>query len=73
MRPPDTIIVDGRAFSWRRLCALRRQQVEAWKKTRPNQPALFELREDARPQPERSAAGRYQEPSLLTWLQESGE
>ncbi len=73
MRPPDTIFVDGRAFSWRRLCTLRRQQVETWKKTRPHQPALFELKQDARPRPERSAAGRYQEPGLLTWQQESRE
>jgi hypothetical protein len=25
----DTFIVDGRAYSWRRLCELRRAQVEA--------------------------------------------
>ena len=32
MAKPDTLIVDGRAFSWQRLCELRREQLEAWKK-----------------------------------------
>jgi hypothetical protein len=27
-----TPFVDGQAFSWQRLCDLRRQQLEAWKK-----------------------------------------
>ncbi len=65
MRPPDTLVIDGHAFSWRRLCQLRRQQVEAWRELRPDQLALFDLKDDARPKPERSAAGRYREPSLL--------
>ena len=70
MKPPDTLVVDGHGFSWRRLCQLRRQQVEAWKQARPHQPALFEMKEDARPMTERRAAGRYSEPSLLAWLEE---
>ena len=70
MRLPDTLIVDGRAYSWRRLCQLRREQVEAWKKAHPGQPALFELQEDARPKAERKSAGRFREPTLLAWLQE---
>lgn len=72
MKPPDTLIVDGHAFSWRRLRQLRRQQVEEWKRACPDQPALFDLRDDARPKPERSAAGRYHEPSLLVWLRQAG-
>jgi hypothetical protein len=28
---PDTLIVDGHAFSWQRLCELRQQQLEARK------------------------------------------
>jgi len=65
MAKPDTLIVDGRAYSWQRLCELRRQQLEAWKAMQPSQPALFELKEDFRPVAERTAAGRYREPTLL--------
>ena len=65
MAKPDTLIVDGHALSWQRLCDLRRQQIEAWKKTAGKQPALFELRNDHRPPAERTAAGRYREPSLF--------
>jgi hypothetical protein len=62
---PDTLIVDGHAFSWQRLCELRRQQLEARKAAQPQQPALFELKNDLRPAAERTAAGRYQEPTLF--------
>jgi hypothetical protein len=65
MAKPDTIIVNGHAFSWQQLCELRRQQLEAWKAAQGAQPALFELRDDCRPQAERSAAGRYREPTLF--------
>ena len=34
----------------------------------PTQPTLFELREDARPMTQRSATGRYLEPSLLDMM-----
>jgi hypothetical protein len=63
MAKPDTIVIDGRGYSWQQLCELRRQQLEAWKATRGEQPALFELKEDCRPATERTAAGRYQEPT----------
>ncbi len=65
MAKPDTLIVDGHALSWQHLCDLRRQQIEAWKKTAGKQPALFELRDDHRPQAARTAAGRYLQPSLF--------
>jgi hypothetical protein len=29
MAKPDTIVVDGDAFSWRRICEFRRQQLAA--------------------------------------------
>jgi hypothetical protein len=64
---PDTFLLDGRAYSWRALCALRRQQVEAWRAARGEQPALFDLRIDVRPAGECTAAGRYLEPGLLDW------
>jgi len=35
----------------------------------PEQPPLFELREDCRPAAARTAAGRYLEPSLFTVLE----
>ena len=65
MAKPDTLIVDGHALSWQRLCDLRRQQIEAWRKNAGKQPALFELRDDHRPRAARTAAGRYLQPSLF--------
>jgi hypothetical protein len=65
MAKPDILIVDGHAFSWQRLCDLRRQQTEAWKKSEARQPALFEFQTDYRPRAEQTAAGRYRGPSLF--------
>ena len=65
MAKPDTIVIDGRGYSWQQLCELRRRQLEAWRAEQARQPALFELRDDCRPKAERTAAGRYLEPSLL--------
>jgi hypothetical protein len=62
---PDTLVVDGHGFSWQRLCELRRQQLEAWRAAEQRQLALFELKEDCRPLAERTAAGRYAEPTML--------
>jgi hypothetical protein len=64
----DTLIVDGHAYSWKRMCELRRAQLEAWRKARGTQPALFELHDDSRPTAARTAAGRYLEPGLLDRL-----
>jgi hypothetical protein len=75
MAKPDTLMLDGHAVSWQRLCELRRQQLAAWKAAQPEQPALFELKNDCRPLPERTAAGRYQQPTLfavMTPRRESG-
>ena len=68
MAKPDTIVVDGHAYSWQRLCELRRQQLEAWRLSQPEQPALFPLVADCRPVSERTAAGRYSEPTLFADL-----
>lgn len=68
MKAPDTIVIGGRAYSWRVILETRRQQVEAWKAAQPRQPALFDLRTDCRPRCERTAAGRYSEPSLLAFI-----
>jgi hypothetical protein len=68
MARPDIIIIDGHAFSWQRLCDVRRRQLEAWKKSEARQLALFDMRTDHRPRAERCATGRYREPSLLDSL-----
>jgi hypothetical protein len=62
---PRTIEIDGHRYSWRELVALRRTQATP----RIEQPTLFELREDHRPPGERSAAERYEAPSLFTVLE----
>jgi len=54
MAKPDTLIVDGHAFRWRRLCELRRQHSEEWKAAQSSQTALFELKNDCRPAAERT-------------------
>jgi hypothetical protein len=72
MKRPDTIIIEGRAYSWRVILELRRAQIEGWKAARPEQPALFELALDHRPRCERTAAGRYREPTLLSILGDAG-
>jgi hypothetical protein len=68
MSRPDKIIIDGRAYRWRDIIELRRQQLEAWKAARPEQPALFALKVDSRPATQRTVARRYFEPSLLDAL-----
>jgi hypothetical protein len=73
MAKPDTFIVDGHAYSWQRLCELRRQQLEAWRLSQPEQPALFALKADCRPATEQTAAGRYFEPTLFADLARRGD
>lgn len=73
MKAPDTIVIEGRAYSWRALCEQRRAQLEAWKAAQPQQPALFEVKHDSRPAAERTAGGRYSEPTLLALLRDAAE
>jgi|GEM_PF-505513 hypothetical protein len=68
MSRPDTILIGGRAYRWRDILEMRRQQIAAWKAARPEQPALFPLIEDCRPKAERTVAARYNEPSLFNCL-----
>jgi hypothetical protein len=65
MVKPDILIVDGHAFSWRRLIELRHRQLGAWKAAEARQLALFELKDDSRPEAERTATGLNREPILL--------
>jgi hypothetical protein len=58
------IVIDGKRHLWRDVLRHRREQVRAAANAR--QPALFELKDDRRPPAERTAAGRYLEPSLFT-------
>jgi len=61
---PRFILIDGKRHLWRDVLRLRREQMRAAANAR--QPALFELKDDRRPSAERTAAGRYLEPSLFT-------
>jgi len=61
---------EGKRVLWRDLVRLRRAQLQAAAKAA--QPALFALKEDRRPASQRTAAGRFQEPSLFTLLDEEG-
>lgn len=72
MKAPDIIMIEGRAHSWRAILALRRAQLEAWRAAQPQQPPLFPLKEDARPKAERTAAGRYREPTLFSDMRGAG-
>ena len=58
------IVIDGKRHLWRDVLRLRREQLRAHANAK--QPALFELKDDFRPPAERTAAGRYLEPSLFT-------
>jgi hypothetical protein len=64
MGTPRFIEIDGKRFLWRDFLVLRREQKRAFAKA--GQPALFELKEDTRPESDRTAAARYLEPSLFT-------
>ena len=61
---PNTIDIDGKRYPWAELVQRRREQLKAAAK--PDQPLLFnDLKEDYRPEQERSAAGRYLQPNLF--------
>jgi hypothetical protein len=66
MSAPSFVEIEGRRYLWRDVQAARRAQLAARRKA--EQPALFELRDDCRPATERTAAGRYREPSLFAQL-----
>jgi hypothetical protein len=64
MSAPRFIEIDGKRHLWRDIVKLRQEQRRAAAKAQ--QPPLFELRDDCRPASDRSAAGRYREPSLFS-------
>jgi hypothetical protein len=60
------IAIDGKHYLWKDILELRRVQLAASAAAQATQLALFEsLREDHRPVDERTAAGRYQQPTLF--------
>jgi hypothetical protein len=65
MAKPDVILIGGHAYRWQEICELRRRQLEAWNAAQSRQLALFEMKTDCRPATERTAAGRYAEPTLF--------
>ena len=64
MGRPKFIEIDGKRHVWRDLLIRRREQIAAVAKS--EQPPLFELKDDRRPMADRTAAGRYLEPSLFS-------
>jgi hypothetical protein len=57
------VMPDGKRYEWKTIHELRRAQI--MEARRISQIQLFELKHDARPLSERTAAGRYLEPSLF--------
>ena len=64
---PRHIVINGKPYLWHELVKMRREQLRAYAKQK--QLALFEVKEDYRPETERTASGRYRQPSLLASLE----
>jgi hypothetical protein len=63
MSRPAFIEIDGKPVRWRDLVAQRRDQLRAH--AAGAQLTLFELKQDRRPESDRTASGRYREPTLF--------
>ena len=70
MANPKFITIDGKRHLSRDLLQQRRDAKQAC--ANAVQPALFELLDDRRPPADRTAAGRYQEPSLFSIPEREG-
>lgn len=66
MARPRFIELDGKKYAWKAVVEEYRKQAKA--AARPEQPTLFELKIDARPLGERTAAQRFLEPNLFSTL-----
>jgi hypothetical protein len=75
MRRPALIEIDGKHYAWKDILQRRRDQVAAHQAARQaRQLTLFDaLHKDCRPAPERTASGRYRQPSLFTPPPETGK
>ena len=60
---PKFIEIDGKRYAWKDIVRLRREQIEAERLVQ--QPTLFDVRYDSRPASQRTARGRYEEPTLF--------
>jgi hypothetical protein len=58
---PKFVVINGQRIAWRDVLKLRREQ----RTERPAQPTLFPLRDDARPESQRTATGRLENPTLF--------
>ena len=65
MRNPKFIEIEGKRLLWRDVLKLRREQKQAC--ANAAQLSLLELHEDRRTPADRTAAGRYLEPSLFSF------
>ena len=65
MSLPRTIMIGGKAYDWREIRALRKAQLEAHRAAQAGQPTLFPLVTDCRPESQRSASGRFSQPTLF--------
>jgi len=64
---PSIIVIEGKYYRWRDILQLRREQLTVT--TKAEQLALFaDLPPDSRPVHERTATGRYLQPSLFSLL-----
>jgi hypothetical protein len=63
-----TIELDGRRYLWREIIERRRRQIAAHDAAQARQLTLFDLKDDTRPATQRTAAGRYAEPTLFAAL-----
>jgi hypothetical protein len=59
---PRFIVIDGKRYLWKEILQLRREQRKA---ARQPHPTLFDLKEDSRPASQRTADGRFTEPTLF--------
>lgn len=59
---PRYLVIDGKRYLWRDLLRLRKEQRQAAKTA---QPLLFPLKEDRRSPTQKTASGRYEEPTLF--------
>lgn len=62
MSGPRYLVIDGKRYLWAELLRLRKEQRRA---ARKEQPALFPLKEDCRQPTQKTARGRYEEPTLF--------
>ncbi|MHB8885985.1 MAG: hypothetical protein ACYC5H_13090 [Methylovirgula sp.] len=56
------IVIGGVRYEWKEILRLRREQIRA---TRKQQLALFEMKDDRRPPSQKTADGRFTEPTLF--------